>query len=347
MGRREDIEEQLNKDYELLKKLEDRQRTETDPKLELRLNEDIKKVKQQIDERKEELRSLSDSSVPNKYSRDIRNSTVNMTFNAPVTGVAGNVQGNQNVYTSEQKLPHLIYPPLLEIPVTGDEASEVGADYTKLRDLLDNKELGKADLEKLRKILWDKREDLGWLDVKDIVTRQDFDGLKRKLEAEIEEIKQPIQSEIDNPEILRKLATRTSRTYTTYEAIISLENEKEKYLLFCRLNYDEISAIIHLSMPIELIVALVLLKITERQRERLKLCISQLKAAEEVAKYEEQDQQAARDIKKKYGILDLNNAVEVLKYEQKMANSFMTALANTLDILQSIVDIPIRKIRKS
>ena len=63
----------------------------------------------------------------------------------------------------------LKYPPLFEIPVTGDEASEVGADYTKLRDFLKNKEYGKADLETARKILWvAKRDNLGWLDVRDI-----------------------------------------------------------------------------------------------------------------------------------------------------------------------------------
>ena len=42
---------------------------------------------------------------------------------------------------------------LIKIPVTGDKASEVGADYTKLRNLLENKEFGKADLEILRIIL--------------------------------------------------------------------------------------------------------------------------------------------------------------------------------------------------
>ncbi len=59
--------------------------------------------------------------------------------------------------------------PLSKIPVTGDEASKVGADYTKLRDFLNNEEFGKADLETLRKILWvARREEHGWLDLEDI-----------------------------------------------------------------------------------------------------------------------------------------------------------------------------------
>ncbi len=107
MGRREDIEEQLNKDYELLKNLEDRLRTEIDPRLELRLNEDIGKLKQQIDNRQKELETLSTSSVPNKNasdnkSSDKESSPVTMTFNAPVYGVAGNIQDNQNINTSKQ-----------------------------------------------------------------------------------------------------------------------------------------------------------------------------------------------------------------------------------------------------
>ena len=58
---------------------------------------------------------------------------------------------------------------LSEIPVTGDEASEVGADYTNLRDFLDKKEFGKADYETAMKILWvAKREDYGRLDVLDL-----------------------------------------------------------------------------------------------------------------------------------------------------------------------------------
>ena len=76
MGRCEDIEEQLNKDYKLLINLEDRLRTEIDPRLEFRWTEEINKVKQQIRQREEELKTFSASSV-----------------------------SNQNIYTSEQKQP--------------------------------------------------------------------------------------------------------------------------------------------------------------------------------------------------------------------------------------------------
>lgn len=122
MGRRKDIKEQLQKDYEILKNLEDRLRTEIDSRLKLRWTEDINKVKQQIHQHEKELKFLTDSSVSNQNASDSRNSDkekessrVNMTFNAPVHGVAGNVQGNRNVYALEQK-QSLVVEIILEIP---------------------------------------------------------------------------------------------------------------------------------------------------------------------------------------------------------------------------------------
>ena len=196
---REHLEEQINKDYELLKKLEDRLRTESDPRNELRWTEDIKKVKQRIHEREEELRSLSASSVqpepvtpylsPPEPEQEVKPPTQTpLVENIPLQpqprpsgflsskvarlsvllgiialGLAFVTEDNASFDGAHDK-------PLSEIPVTGDKASEVGADYTKLRDLLDNKEFGKADLETTRKILWvAKREEDGWLDVEDIV----------------------------------------------------------------------------------------------------------------------------------------------------------------------------------
>ena len=181
MGRREDIIEQLKKDYELLSEYENELRTEIDPALKARWKARIQSLKQQIKEREEELKTFS-SYVPNKNTGDINNSSkeqktssVSMTFNAPVYGVAGNVRGNQNINTPEQtqslsqEETQQAEKQLSEIPVTGDAASEVGADYTKLRNFLQRREFGKADLETVRKILWvAKRENYGWLDVKDI-----------------------------------------------------------------------------------------------------------------------------------------------------------------------------------
>ncbi len=64
-SRRQDLEELLAKDYELLKKLEDRLRTEINPSLELRWTEDIEKLKQKIREHEEELKSLATSPEDN------------------------------------------------------------------------------------------------------------------------------------------------------------------------------------------------------------------------------------------------------------------------------------------
>jgi len=58
---------------------------------------------------------------------------------------------------------------LLKIPVTGSEASEIGANYTKLRNLLIAHKFGEADEETAAIILWAvKREQEGWLRKEDI-----------------------------------------------------------------------------------------------------------------------------------------------------------------------------------
>ena len=64
---------------------------------------------------------------------------------------------------------------LSEIPVTGDEASEVEADYTKLQNLLENKEFGKADLETLKIILWITNRQQG-----ERLNRKDIDDFPNK-----------------------------------------------------------------------------------------------------------------------------------------------------------------------
>jgi|GEM_PF-6903102 len=59
---------------------------------------------------------------------------------------------------------------LSDIPVTGFEVSEVGADYTKLRDLLSVQKFQEADEETFRVMLWAvRREKEGWLEEKNIL----------------------------------------------------------------------------------------------------------------------------------------------------------------------------------
>ncbi|NJO65546.1 MAG: GUN4 domain-containing protein [Richelia sp. RM2_1_2] len=66
-------------------------------------------------------------------------------------------EANKELQTNKQN-------DLDEIAVIGDEASEVGADYTKLRDLLRRKNFVLADKETVDKVLWIvKREKYGWL----------------------------------------------------------------------------------------------------------------------------------------------------------------------------------------
>lgn len=57
------IEEQLSKDFKLLKEIEDRRRSEDDPRRRRKLDNDIEEIKQQIWSRQKELHSLSSSST--------------------------------------------------------------------------------------------------------------------------------------------------------------------------------------------------------------------------------------------------------------------------------------------
>ncbi len=57
------LEEQLREDFKLLKELEDRRRSEDDPRRKCKLNDDIEEIKQQIFQRQIELNSLSLSSI--------------------------------------------------------------------------------------------------------------------------------------------------------------------------------------------------------------------------------------------------------------------------------------------
>ncbi len=59
MNLRQHLEEQLSEDFKLLKELEDRRRSEDDPRRKRKFNNDIEEIKQQICTRKAELDSLS------------------------------------------------------------------------------------------------------------------------------------------------------------------------------------------------------------------------------------------------------------------------------------------------
>ena len=72
MEREQYIREQLSKDYELLKKLEDRQRYEDDPRRRGKLEADIEEINQQISQREAELKSLkSEGSNSEKVNSDL------------------------------------------------------------------------------------------------------------------------------------------------------------------------------------------------------------------------------------------------------------------------------------
>ncbi len=70
-------------------------------------NKEIKLLSQQTEFYSEQIQSIRQDNTKLlgiiETMTEKETSKINMTFNAPVTGVAGNIEGNQNIYTSEQK----------------------------------------------------------------------------------------------------------------------------------------------------------------------------------------------------------------------------------------------------
>ena len=113
MDLREHLKEQIEEDFKLLKEYEDKRRTETDPRLELKWEQEIEKVKQQICKKEEELKSF----------------TTHLKKNPAYT-------------TSLKPVPSLIKPkPEVEL------VSVVGVDYSNLYKLLVQKKWKKANDE--------------------------------------------------------------------------------------------------------------------------------------------------------------------------------------------------------
>ncbi len=76
---------------------------------------------------------------------------------------------NESYSQEIPKIKPIVIVPLDKIPVTGDKASAVGADYTYLQYLLDKKQFGLADLETTNVMLWiAKREKDGYFEMEDI-----------------------------------------------------------------------------------------------------------------------------------------------------------------------------------
>ncbi|MEA5552937.1 SUMF1/EgtB/PvdO family nonheme iron enzyme [Anabaena cylindrica UHCC 0172] len=68
MDLRQHLEEELKKDYQLLKEFEDRKRNETNPRLINQYNSDIERIEQQIIERQQKLNKLTQTSPNNEKS---------------------------------------------------------------------------------------------------------------------------------------------------------------------------------------------------------------------------------------------------------------------------------------
>lgn len=165
-------------------------------------------------------------------------------------------------------------------------------------------------------------------------------------------------------------------------ALGNLEDAKNEYADFAKRNYSEIQDLINSNLPIEMIVCLVLLKLAERQREKVKLKMQELGAAEamETAKdskdmflgIEEKVKaenpglageelgkkvSAAKDkiqaehsgrlnqARDQHKIPQMQTAIQSLQFEQNMAKQFMEALSNVLRVIQDMAGVPLRHIR--
>lgn len=127
------LRDQLEVDLDLLKKLEDKLRVEDNPRQELKWEGEIKEIKIKIETRKQDI-------------------------------------NKESIKKSENKIINTKIASLSDIPVTGFEASEVGADYTILRDLLSTKKFKEADEETFKKMLWAvRRENEGFLEENNVL----------------------------------------------------------------------------------------------------------------------------------------------------------------------------------
>ncbi len=165
-------------------------------------------------------------------------------------------------------------------------------------------------------------------------------------------------------------------------AIKGLEDSRRDYQDFAERNYSEIVALINSNLPIEMIVCLVLLKLAERQREKVKLKMKELAASEamEAAKdsksiyvgVEEKvmaenpglsgdalekkvkstkDQIKAdhdnrlQQSREEFKIPQMQTAIQSLQFQQNQLKQFMDALSNVLRVIQDMAATPIRHIR--
>ena len=130
MDNLEYLQQELEKYETLLKEHEYKLRNENDQSQRRRLEADIKEIKQRIEQRKQEIEAQKNKSNHNQTE---------------------------------------ITPKLSDIPTTGLEASELGADYTPLASMLSKRDFKSANEETARIMLWvAQREKQGYLRGDDI-----------------------------------------------------------------------------------------------------------------------------------------------------------------------------------
>jgi hypothetical protein len=114
------------------------------------------------------------------------------------------------------------------------------------------------------------------------------------------------------------------------DTIKALERTRDDYQEFSVNNYDDILSLIDSSLPIDLVLCLVLLKIAERQREKIKLKIKELSAAE-AFEAANSDKRVAADIERRCmdAFPDPTKDVEFMKdVERRCLTRYPDAPAN-------------------
>ncbi|NEP24972.1 GUN4 domain-containing protein [Moorena sp. SIO3I6] len=158
MDERQYLLEAINKDLALIKKIEDRLRCEDNPRRQLQLETDSEETWQKIRERKAHLSSLEQEELKKTVSY-LQLSPLKLD---PLPLPERPIRDEDSSLNSEPRLSE-------ERPVVKPQDKKPGADYSKLRELLEAGKWKEADLETARVILEvTNRKKEGWLRAKDI-----------------------------------------------------------------------------------------------------------------------------------------------------------------------------------
>ncbi len=125
-----------------------------------------------------------------------------------------------------------------------------------------------------------------------------------------------------------------------------LYHSQEKYVAKADFAYNEIMGLLNSSLPIEMIVMLVMAKLSERSEEKLRLKMKEAAFAEQVEKLEKQAEQQGKKLD--LGGLQVKSnmlMMQEIQVAMQQWTQFIQALSGVLRMIQDMTMTPIRNIR--